>query len=234
MAEVEKMSSGFFFNGQLLHLLLLAVLLATVGLLVSFRPLQDGQFLGVSTPTWFVVALVVPIIHQIYVWLIWRGELCYGAVSRSLGDRGFLVYQAIFVVLLLARPATLALLAISDHETFEIPIAASIATSVILLLPAIYTLYSVARYFGMSRACGIDHFDPSYRNSPMVRDGIFRFTANAMYTFAFLLLWAIAVAGASWAAFVVAAFSHAYIWVHYFCTERPDMRLIYGHEDRPE
>ena len=22
--------------------------------------------------------------------------------------------------------------------------------------------------------------------------------------------------------------SHAYIWVHYFCTERPDMRLIYG------
>ena len=34
-------------------------------------------------------------------------------------------------------------------------------------------------------------------------------------------------AGASWAALVVAFFSHAYIWVHYLCTERPDMRLIY-------
>ena len=49
-----------------------------------------------------------------------------------------------------------------------------------------------------------------------------------MYWFAFLTLWVIAVAGASWAGLVVAAFSHAYIWVHYFCTERPDMKLIYG------
>jgi hypothetical protein len=234
MAEDEKIPSGFFFKGQLLHLLLLAVLLFAVGLLVNFKPLQDGQWLGASTQTWFLVALVVPIIHQIYVWLIWRGELCYGVVSRSLGDRGFVIYQAVFVVLLLARPATVALLAISDHETFEIPIAARIATSVVLAAPAIYTLYSVARYFGMNRACGIDHFDPNYRNLPMVREGIFRFTGNAMYTFAFLLLWAIAVIGASWAAFVVAAFSHAYIWVHYFCTERPDMPLIYGHEERPE
>jgi hypothetical protein len=228
MAEGKTVPSGFFFTGQLLHLLLLAVLLFAVGLLVSFRPLQDGQFLGVSTPIWFVVALAVPIIHQIYVWLIWRGELCFGAVSGKLGPTGFVIYQAVFVVLLLSRPVTMVLLAISDYETREIPIVARIATSVLLLLPAIYTLYSVARYFGMDRACGIDHFDPSYRNLPMVREGIFRFTSNAMYTGAFLLLWAIAVAGASWSAFVVAAFSHAYIWVHYFCTERPDMRLIYG------
>jgi hypothetical protein len=124
---------------------------------------------------WFVVALAVPIIHQIYVWLIWRGELCFGAVSRSFGDRGFLLYQAVFVVLLLARPVTVALLAISACETVEIPIVARIATAVFLLIPAIYTLYSVARYSGMSRACGIDHFDPSYRNLPMVREGIFRF-----------------------------------------------------------
>ncbi len=101
-------------------------------------------------------------------------------------------------------------------------------------MPAIYTLYSVVRYFGITRACGIDHFDPSYPDLPMVRDGIFRFTSNAMYTFAFLLLWAIAVAAASWATLVVAMFSHAYIWVHYFCTERPDMRLIYGHEECPK
>ncbi len=176
MAEGKTIPRGFFFKGQLLHLLLLAVLLLAVGLLVSYRPLQDGQFLGVSTQIWFVVALAVPIIHQIYVWLIWRSELCFGAVSRSLGDRGFVIYQAVFVVLLLSRPLTVALLAISDHETLEIPIVARSATSVLLLLPAIYTLYSVARYFGMARACGIDHFDPGYRDLPMVREGIFRFT----------------------------------------------------------
>ena len=29
-------------------------------------------------------------------------------------------------------------------------------------------------------------------------------------------------------ALVVAAFQHAYIWVHMLCTEGPDMRRMYG------
>ena len=29
-------------------------------------------------------------------------------------------------------------------------------------------------------------------------------------------------------ALAVALFQHAYIWVHYYCTEKPDMRRIYG------
>ena len=49
-----------------------------------------------------------------------------------------------------------------------------------------------------------------------------------MYTYAFLIFWTLAVACASHAAFVAALFSHAYVWVHYLRTERPDMRLIYG------
>ena len=49
-----------------------------------------------------------------------------------------------------------------------------------------------------------------------------------MYTYAFLLFWALALGLASKGALVVAAFSHAYIWVHYHCTEKPDMESIYG------
>ena len=49
-----------------------------------------------------------------------------------------------------------------------------------------------------------------------------------MYTVGFLILWAPAVALASGPALLLAAFNHAYIWVHYLCTERPDMRRIYG------
>jgi RimJ/RimL family protein N-acetyltransferase len=41
-----------------------------------------------------------------------------------------------------------------------------------------------------------------------------------------LTLWIIAIAAASWSPLVVAGFSHAYIWVHYFCTEQPDMQVI--------
>jgi len=63
---------------------------------------------------------------------------------------------------------------------------------------------------------------------PLVRKGIFRFTDNGMYLYAFLLFWSIAIYFSSTAALLVALFSHLYIWVHYYCTEQPDMEYIYG------
>ena len=41
-------------------------------------------------------------------------------------------------------------------------------------------------------------------------------------------LWGIALVFGSWNALVVALFQHAYIWVHMYCTETPDMRWVYG------
>jgi len=89
-------------------------------------------------------------------------------------------------------------------------------------------MYSVRRYFGMARAAGADHFFPQYREMALVKEGIFRFTENGMYIYAFLLFWAIAIGFDSSAALVVAAFSHAYIWVHFYATERPDMQYLYA------
>ena len=63
-----------------------------------------------------------------------------------------------------------------------------------------------------------------------MRRGIFRFTRNAMYTWAFMIFWILALVYGSRAGLVLAAFSHAYIWVHYLATERPDLRRIYGDE----
>jgi hypothetical protein len=85
----------------------------------------------------------------------------------------------------------------------------------------------VGKYFGLKRALGIDHFDPAYRKIPFIRQGIFKYTSNGMYKFAFLLLWAVGLLFLSEAALLVAAFSHLYIWVHYYCTELPDIRRIY-------
>ena len=84
------------------------------------------------------------------------------------------------------------------------------------------------RYFGMARAAGADHFDARYRDMPLVDKGIFRFTNNGMYAFAFLVFWAIAIGFGSLAALAIAAFSHAYIWVHFYATETPDMDFLYG------
>ena len=63
---------------------------------------------------------------------------------------------------------------------------------------------------------------------PLVNQGIFRFTSNGMYVYAFMLFWAIAIGFNSSAALAVAAFSHLYIWVHFFATEKPDMDYLYG------
>ena len=63
---------------------------------------------------------------------------------------------------------------------------------------------------------------------PLVNKGIFRYTKNGMYGVVFLGLWGIALLFGSWNALALALFQHAYIWVHMYCTEAPDMRFIYG------
>ena len=80
-----------------------------------------------------------------------------------------------------------------------------------LALPGLYAIYSVQRYFGMTRAADADHIDSRYRRKPFVKQGIFRFANNGMYLYAFLLFWAGAVGLNSRAALIVAAFSHVYI-----------------------
>jgi len=96
------------------------------------------------------------------------------------------------------------------------------------MIPAVYAGYSVGRYFGIDRALGGDHFRQRYREMPMVHEGAFAWSSNAMYAFVFLGLWGIALITGSQAALAAALFQHAYIWVHYYCTEEPDMKLIYG------
>ncbi len=58
--------------------------------------------------------------------------------------------------------------------------------------------------------------------------GAFRWIRNAMYAFAFLGLWSIALFADSTAALILAILAHACVWVHYYATEKPDMDLIYG------
>lgn len=95
-------------------------------------------------------------------------------------------------------------------------------------MPAVYTGRSIERYFGVKRALGADHFREEYRKMPLVKKGAFKYSSNAMYTYAFLLMWAVALLTGSQAALALALFQHAYIWVHVYCTEAPDMQLIYG------
>ena len=104
----------------------------------------------------------------------------------------------------------------------------SYVLSWLLLIPAVYLFYSVKKYFGFDRAFGIDHFYPEeYKLKPFVDQGIFKYTRNGMYTFGFFLVWVPGFLLQSRAALLLALFSHLYIWVHYYFTELPDIKIIY-------
>jgi protein-S-isoprenylcysteine O-methyltransferase Ste14 len=137
------------------------------------------------------------------------------------------VYLVIFFVLFAGRFISLLTLAWVDRGSLQLPIILQVILTALCTAPGVYAMYSVWRYFGFARAAGADHFDPRYRDMPLVRQGIFRFTNNGMYLYAFLLFWAVTFAFNSLAATIAAGFSHAYIWVHFYATEKPDMEYLY-------
>ena len=119
------------------------------------------------------------------------------------------------------------MLALSNRSTLSVDPVLAYLIAGILLIPSVYLFYSVQKYFGMDRAFGIDHFHPEeLKNTPFVRQGIFKYSSNAMYVFGFMILWIPGLLLMSKAAILVAVFNHIYIWVHYYFTELPDIRLF--------
>lgn len=197
---------------------------------IAARALRlEGSFWGLSTGTWLFLAVLIPILHQAYAVVFWRGELYYGWLTRALGEKAFLAWTAGFMPLFLARPLAVLALGIADRGSLSIPLWLNLPLIAACLAVVGFTAYSIAKYFGMERALGKDHFDPqAYRDLPLVREGIFRWSSNAMYAYAFLALWALGLICQSKAALLAAFFNHSFIWAHYYFTELPDMQAIYA------
>lgn len=218
------------FERQWLHVGALVLLLAGFARVSRFEGFEVGSLWGLSSLEWAWLTVWLAVAHQSLVWCCWRTELHAGFLSAAMGEAGFTVYAVLFSILGIARTLAVWLLAIANQGTVDISVAVLRPLAIALLVPALYLFYSVRRYFGFRRAFGADHFDPSYRSLPLVREGIFRYTTNGMYVFGFLILWVPALWWGSVAALWVALFNHLYIWVHFFSTEWPDMRRIYGPE----
>ena len=216
------------FEKQWLHASLLAALLVGVALVSSFDSVRTGQLWGVGTPVWLWLAVALPIVHQVFVWFCWRTQLYGSWLTRVFGGLGFPLYAAGFSILGITRVVVVFILALANRDALSMNHTVLRTLAIVAAIPTVYLFYSTLRYFGFKRALGIDHFDLRYRSLPFVRKGIFRFTRNGMYTYGFLLLWMPAMLYASPAALSVALFNHIYIWVHYYSTELPDMKHIYG------
>ena len=88
---------------QGLHLLLLVALVGSITVLADYVDAWEGQYRGLSTPTWFGLALGSAVAHQGWVWLCWRLELHTGWVTQTFGPAGFRLYATGFALLVAAR-----------------------------------------------------------------------------------------------------------------------------------
>ncbi len=223
----EARSADFFFRRQAWHLLSLPVLIG-ISYALSVSSMGDDSWLGVEDSTWYWNGIALVVVQQLAVWIVFRSQLGWAILTRWFKGADIMVWGAVFIPLLIARPILLFGLAMSDRHSAGLPRFVEISLGMILLIPALYTLWSVGHFFGLERALGGDHFREKYREMSFVREGAFRWSNNAMYVFAFLGLWSMALLTGSLAALGLAFFQHSYIWVHYYCTEEPDMGLIYN------
>lgn len=223
----EARSLRFLFRGQFLHAMA-AVVLSVVAWALAAPGITGGSWLGVGDVGWFWAAVGLSILHQFYAWVAFRGQLGWRLFTRLFGRYDLTVHSLLFSPMLIARPLVVVAAGLASPLTLALPRWIELALGVALLVPALYTGWSVKRYFGFPRAVGGDHFRRRYREMPLVTGGAFGWTPNAMYTFAFVGLWGIALLSGSHLALVVALFQHAFVWAHYLGTERPDMELIYG------
>ena len=169
-------------------------------------------------------SMSVPLIHQVYVWICWRSELCWKTISNTIG---FKVYMIVFFILFFSRFSSIGL-CISDYGSLFKPGLFVWILSLIIFIPAIYTFYSVNKYFGFKRAVGADHFDAQYKDIPFVKGGVFKWFSNAMYVFGIAIFFSFAIFTGSKAGLIFAIYSYISIWLHYFCTEKEDFKAIYN------
>ena len=214
---------NFFFKHQIWHLGGIIVLFY---ISVQFVDLESNtnSFLEVGALGWFMIAMSIPIIHQVYVWICWRSELCWKLISNTIGFKGYVI---LFFILIISRLSAIVLCFI-DYGSLYQPGWLAWILGLILFIPGACTMYSVKKYFGFLRAAGADHFDPKYRDLPFENRGIFKWTPNAMYVFAIGIPFSFAVATGSQSMFVVAIYTYISIWLHYFCTEKADIVEIYS------
>ena len=126
-------------SGQATHLVGLVVLLGL--LLVAWAGLGEPFCAA------FWIAVAIPILHQVFVWIAWRSELRSSMISQTIGFRAYLI---VFFLLFAGRFLTLGILAYLDRGSLELGTVSRVFLTGVLTVPSVYAIYSVHRYFGLS------------------------------------------------------------------------------------
>jgi len=210
------------------HLLAFVAVGALLYAVVTQLPDAEARAWGLTVPRMILLSWLSAGLHQGWIFFFWRMEYYHGKIGAWLGPAGFTIYRFGFVTLAAARLLLLIPISVATAHSASIPSAVAALLIVVSTPFILWGFYSVYAYFGVNRAFGADHFDPAYRGGTLETRGIFRYIPNSMYTVVLLLLYHPGLYWDSWPGLLVAAAHHALVWTHYFCTEKPDMREIYG------
>jgi hypothetical protein len=193
-------------------------------------PESHGRAWGMSTAGLVALSWILAGIFQFGAALVWRLELYHGLVHKWFGSAGFVLFRTGFAIIIATRMLLVIPIAKSAPDT--LPIHPSLFWILILVpMPLIlWACHSVVMYFGFTRATGADHFDPSYKKKTLETRGIFKYIRNPMYAVILLLLYHPGLYFDSKLGLIAAACHHGFVWFHYCCTEKPDLREIYGEQ----
>ena len=128
---------SFFFKRQIWHLggIIIFFYIGT-----QFVDLENNinKFIGISALGWFMIAMSIPLIHQAYVWICWRSELCWKSISNTIG---FKVYVIVFFILIISRLSAIVLCFV-DYGSLYKPGWLAWTLGLILFIPGAYTTVS--------------------------------------------------------------------------------------------
>ena len=210
------------------HLLAFLLLGALLHYTTQVYPDGPRRVWGLSASQWIWLSWIAAGVFQFWITFFWRMELYGGRISAWMGAAGFPVYRAGYVVFGLLRLFPVVPISIASPATASVPLWVSLPFLIVTIPLSLWGLYGAAVYFGVTRASGADHFDPAYREKNLETRGIYKYTPNVMYAVVLLALYHPGLVWQSAPGLIAAAVHHAFVWVHYFCTEKPDMKEIYG------
>ncbi len=152
------------FRYQIWHLVSVIILITITKHFISNNyDIINGTLWGVNTQKWFWIAIAIPIIHQVYVWLIWRLELYKNTFSSHYGvKRAFRVYTIGFSILFISRLISIIILAVAG--VILVILFCSILVWIIISRPDPYVYSNLSIYCQKDDSCCQSSYDTAKSN----------------------------------------------------------------------
>lgn len=171
------------------------------------------------------ITFIIHLAHVIFIWIGWRFELHLKLLTRIFKRQALPIFSLIYQLMVLARLISILWLSILTMSSVQFAPMFHLISVLVTLGVIFVAFYSIVKYFGIERSAGGDHFHEKFRY--LEKRGLFRYFDNVMYVFGSLGFILPGLIFQSGPGLVCGWYHYLGIWLHYFCTEKPDMKIIY-------